>query len=295
MTTSARPTRTGLRLMTVHAHPDDESSKGAATLVKYTREGAGILVCTMTGGERGDVLNPRLDRPEVWAELPERRRREMARAREILGVDQKFLGFTDSGLPKDGEELPEGCFARQPLQTAARPLVEAIRAFRPHVVVTYDENGGYPHPDHIKTNQVAVEAFEAAGDAARYPGTGEAWQPQKLYYTCAFNKEYFEAIDKAMTGAGLDSPARAVLDNWPDAWPTWEATTRVECAEYFPVRRAALLAHETQVDPDGPELSCPLELEAAAWPTEDYHLVASHVPSALPEDDLFAGVSADGR
>ena len=87
MTTFLPPDRTGLRLMAVHAHPDDESSKGAATLVKYVREGAEVLVCTMTGGERGDVLNPRLDRPEVRAELPERRRREMARAREILGVE----------------------------------------------------------------------------------------------------------------------------------------------------------------------------------------------------------------
>ncbi|WP_258052912.1 mycothiol conjugate amidase Mca [Streptomyces sp. Ru73] len=295
MTATVRPSRSGLRLMTVHAHPDDESSKGAATLVKYAREGAEVLVCTMTGGERGDVLNPRLDTPEVRAELPERRRKEMARAREILGVDQEFLGFVDSGMPPEDGELPDGCFARQPLETAARPLVAAVRAFRPHVVVTYDENGGYPHPDHIKTHQVTVEAFEAAADPGRYPGTGDPWQPLKLYYTCAFNKEYFEAIDAAMTGAGLDSPARGLLDDWPDSWPTWETTTRVACAEYFPVRRAALLAHETQVDPDGPELSCPMDLEAAAWPTEDYHLAASHVRTELPEDDLFHGVSPEPR
>ncbi|MFJ5712548.1 MULTISPECIES: mycothiol conjugate amidase Mca [unclassified Streptomyces] len=290
MTTSHRPDRTGLRLMTVHAHPDDESSKGAATLVKYVREGAEVLVCTMTGGERGDVLNPRLDRPEVWAELPERRRREMARAREILGVEQRFLGFVDSGMPGAGEELPEGCFALQPLEDAARPLVEAVRAFRPHVIVTYDENGGYPHPDHLMTHKVSVEAFTAAGDPLRYPGTGDAWQPLKLYYTCAFNKDYFVAIDTAMRAAGLDSPAADLLENWPEAWPTWEVTSSVECAEYFPERRAALLAHETQVNPDGPELSCPMDLEAKAWPTEDYHLVVSHVPTELPEHDLFTGV-----
>jgi mycothiol S-conjugate amidase len=293
MTTSPRPTRAGLRLMSVHAHPDDESSKGAATLVKYRREGAEVLVCTMTGGERGDVLNPRLDRPEVWATLPERRRREMARAREILGVDQRFLGFTDSGLPKDGAELPADCFALQPLDVAARPLVAAVREFRPHVLVTYDENGGYPHPDHVRTHQVSVEAFHSAGDPARYPGTGAAWQPLKLYYTCAFSKDYFVAIDAAMTAAGLDSPAGELLKDWPDQWPTWPATTRVECVEYFPVRRAALLAHETQVNPDGPELSCPMDLEAAAWPTEDYHLVTSHVPTELPETDLFAGIEPD--
>ncbi|MER7009595.1 mycothiol conjugate amidase Mca [Dactylosporangium sp. NPDC000555] len=280
--------------MSVHAHPDDESSKGAATLVKYRKEGASALVCTMTGGERGDVLNPRLDRPEVWRELPARRRAEMERARRILGVEQRFLGFTDSGLPKAGRPLPADCFAVQPLEVAARPLVAAVREFRPHVLVTYDENGGYPHPDHIMANRAGVEAFHVAGDPGRYPGTGDPWQPLKLYYTCAFSKEYFTAIDAAMTGAGLDSPARAILDDWPAGWPTWPITTQVECAEYFPVRRAALLAHETQVNPDGPELSCPLELEMRAWPTEDYHLVTSAVPTQQPEHDLFAGVRPDG-
>ncbi|WP_405577935.1 mycothiol conjugate amidase Mca [Streptomyces sp. NBC_01190] len=292
MPASPRPPRAGRRLMSVHAHPDDESSKGAATLVKYLREGAEVLVCTMTGGERGAVLNPRLDRPEVWAELPERRRKEMDRARQILGIDQRFLGFVDSGLPKDDEELPSGCFALQPLEKATRPLVAAVRAFRPEVIVTYDENGGYPHPDHIMTNRVAVEAFHAAGDPDRFPGTGDPWQPLKLYYTCAFNKAYFQAIDAAMRGAGLHSPAGEVLADWPENWPTWEVTTSVRCAEYFPVRRAALLSHETQVNPDGPELSCPMDLEAAVWPTEDYHLVSSRVPTGLPETDLFAGLAA---
>jgi mycothiol S-conjugate amidase len=277
-----------MRLLTVHAHPDDESSKGAATLVKYVHEGADVLVATMTGGERGDVLNPRLDRPEIRAELPERRRQEMERARRILGVRQRFLGFVDSGMP--AAELPDGCFALVPVETATRALVALIREFRPHVVVTYDPNGGYPHPDHVRTHEVGVAAFEAAGDPARFPGAGPPWQPAKLYYQCAFSRAYFEAIVAAMAGAGLETPAQAVLDEWPADWPTWATTTRVECAEYFPVRRAALLAHETQVNPDGPELACPMDLEAAAWPTEDYHLAISRVPVELPEDDLFAGV-----
>ncbi|AGL18968.1 mycothiol conjugate amidase Mca [Actinoplanes sp. N902-109] len=292
MTRPARGDLSGLRLLTVHAHPDDESSKGAATLVKYARAGAGVLICTMTGGERGDVLNPALDRPEVRAGLPARRRAEMARAREILGVRQRFLGFVDSGLPRNGEPVPADGFAVQPLEVATRALVAAVREFRPHVLVTYDENGGYPHPDHIRTNRVAVAAFHAAGDVHEYPDAGPVWSPSKLYYTCAFNRDYFVAIDAAMTAAGLDSPARVVLDTWPRDWPAWEVTTRVECAEYFPVRRAALLAHETQVDPAGPELSCPLGLEMKAWPTEDYHLVCSAVPTELPEDDLFAGIVA---
>ncbi|PWI44373.1 mycothiol conjugate amidase Mca [Streptomyces sp. ICBB 8177] len=279
--------------MAVHAHPDDESSKGAATLTRYADEGADVLVCTMTGGERGDVLNPAMDRPEVWADLPRLRKLEMERARQILGVRQSFMGFTDSGLPKNGEPLPEGCFALVPLETAARPLVEAIRSFRPHVVVTYDENGGYPHPDHIRTHQVAVEAFTAAADPERYPDAGEPWRPLKLYYTLAFSKAYFRAIYEAMTAAGLESPHGEVLKELADVEEKWEITTQVECAEWFPRRLAALLAHETQVNPDGPERSCPLEIEQSAWPTEDYHLARSVVETELPEDDLFAGITPD--
>src|ERR1700677_5144226 len=156
--------QTQFRLMAVHAHPDDESSKGADTMARYVSEGAQVLVCTLTGGERGDILNA--DRV---------RREEMARAREILGVQQNFLGFVDSGLPEGDPKppLPEGCFAVTPLAEAAAPLVRAVREFRPHVMLTYDENGGYPHRDHVMTHQVSVAAFEAAGDPDAYPDCGE--------------------------------------------------------------------------------------------------------------------------
>src|ERR1700748_3808774 len=158
-----------LRLMAVHAHPDDESSKGAATMARYVREGVQVLVCTLTGGERGDILNPAMDRPEIKADIAAVRRAEMARAREILGVEQPFLGFVDSGLPEGDPKppLPEGSFGLVPLHEAAAPLVRLMRDFRPHVILTYDEKGGHPHPDHIKTHQVAVEAFEAAADPDR--------------------------------------------------------------------------------------------------------------------------------
>src|ERR1700733_16303192 len=177
--------------MAVHAHPDDESSKGAATMARYARQGVEVLVATMTGGERGSILNPAMDRPEVLANLSSIRRAEMARARQILGVEQRFLGFIDSGLPEGDPKppLPEGSFGLVPLPEAAAPLVGLVREFRPHVILTYDENGGYPHPDHIKTHQVAVEAFEAAADPDRYPGTGNPWQPLKLYYFATFHKD----------------------------------------------------------------------------------------------------------
>jgi mycothiol S-conjugate amidase len=138
-----------LRLMAVHAHPDDESSKGAATMARYAREGVEVLVCTMTGGERGDILNKAMERPEVRANLAAVRRQEMNNAREILGVRQAFMGFVDSGLPEGDPKppLPEGCFALTAIEQAAAPLVRAVREFQPHVMLTYDESGGYPHPD----------------------------------------------------------------------------------------------------------------------------------------------------
>ena len=285
-----------LRLMAVHAHPDDESSKGAATMARYVREGAEVLVCTLTGGERGDILNKAMERPEVRADLPAVRRAEMDRAREILGVQQRFLGFVDSGLPEGDPlpPLPEGCFALHPLEVAAAPLVAAVREFRPHVILTYDENGGYPHPDHIKTHEVAIEAFEAAADPERYPDCGEPWQPLKLYYFVTFHRAKFMALHDEMLRRGVESPYAERLEEWLDdedgGRPRHEITSRIACGDYFEIRDQALLAHATQVDPDGGWFACPVEVQRAAWPTEDYHLARSVVDAGQSEDDLFAGI-----
>jgi mycothiol S-conjugate amidase len=289
-----------LRLMAVHAHPDDESSKGAATMARYAREGVEVLVCTMTGGERGDILNPAMDRPEVKADLANIRREEMARAREILGVGQRFLGFIDSGLPEGDPKppLPAGCFALTPLAEAAAPLVQAVREFRPHVILTYDESGGYPHPDHIKAHQVAVEAFEAAADPDKYPGRGEPWQPLKMYYFVSFHQAKYVAMHEEMLRRGMDSPYTKIFAEWQErarkraelGIRELEITTKVPVAAYFEIRDQALLAHATQIDPNSSWFACPLEVQRAAWPTEDYHLARSLVDTELPEDDLFAGV-----
>jgi mycothiol S-conjugate amidase len=284
----------GLRLLAVHAHPDDESSKGAATMARYAREGVDVLVATLTGGERGDILNKAMERPDIRANLPAVRRAEMARAREILGVQQQFLGFVDSGLPEGDPlpPLPEGCFALQPLQVAAGPLVALVREFRPHVIVTYDENGGYPHPDHVKSHEVAIEAFEAAADPDRYPDCGEPWQPAKLYYFATFHKARLTALHEEMLRRGLESPYGERLSEWVDNpdHPPLEITTRVTCADYFEVRDQALIAHATQIDPEGGWFAVPREVQRAAWPTEDFHLARSVVDTEVPEEDLFAGV-----
>jgi mycothiol S-conjugate amidase len=283
-----------LRLMSVHAHPDDESSKGAATMARYVAEGHEVMVVTCTGGERGSVLNPAMDRPEVHTNMPAIRRQEMANAAEILGVQHRWLGFVDSGLP-EGEpmpQLPEGCFAMVPLEAATEALVNVMRDFRPHVVVTYDENGGYPHPDHIRCHEVSVAAFEAAGDPERYPDAGEPWQPLKLYYTHGFSRSRMQAFHDELMARGLESPYTEWLDKWnPDRGDVMErVTTRVQCGDYFEVRDAALKAHATQIDPNSRWFAVPMDVQRGVWPTEDYELARSLVDTTLPEDDLFAGV-----
>ena len=245
---------TSLRLLTVHAHPDDESSKGAATVARYVAEGHDVMVVTCTGGEAGSILNPAMDRPEVLANMTAIRREEMARAAEILGVQHRWLGFIDSGLPEGDPKppLPEGCFALVDDEKATAPLVAVIREFRPHVVVTYDENGGYPHPDHIKTHVISVAAFDAAGDPERYPDAGEPWTPLKLYYSHGFSRARVLAFHEALLARGMESPYEEWVKNWttdrPD--PEERVTTRVQCADWFDVRDRALMAH---ADPDRPD------------------------------------------
>jgi mycothiol S-conjugate amidase len=289
-----------LRLMTVHAHPDDESSKGAATCARYVAEGVDVMVVTCTGGEAGSILNPAMDRPEVLADMMGVRRAEMARAAEILGVQHRWLGFVDSGLPEGDPPppLPEGCFALQPLEVPTEALVRVMREFRPHVVVTYDENGGYPHPDHIRCHEVSMAAWEACGDPDRFPDAGEPWQPLKLYYSHGFSKARTVAFHEALLAAGMESPWAEWLERWdaaerPD--PGTRVTTRVRCAEYFPVRDQALIAHATQIDPNGRWFSMPMEMQQRIWPTEDYELARSLVgdpaqTESTEDGDLFAGV-----
>ena len=282
-----------LRLMAVHAHPDDESSKGAAAMAKYAAEGVDVLVVTCTGGERGSVLNPKLDRPEVWENIATIRRAEMDRAREILGVRQAWLGFVDSGYPEGDPlpPLPEGCFGLVDPQEAAGPLVKLIREFRPHVITTYDEQGGYPHPDHVMTHNISVVAFDAAADATRFPDLGAPWQAQKLYYNMGWSRARMLLLHEAMLEATGESPYTEWMKNWEDRPDRGDRiTTRVPCGEYFEIRDDALRAHATQVDPDGFWFATPLTLQQKIWPTEDFELARSFVETSKPEDDLFAGV-----
>lgn len=280
-----------LRLLHVHAHPDDESSKGAATTARYVAEGVRVMVATCTGGERGTILNSRLDTPENRADIARLRRAEMAEAASILGIEHVWLGFVDSGLPGRGEPLPPGCFALMEPDEAAGPLVRVIREFRPHVLTTYDERGGYPHPDHVMCHRVSMAAVRDAADAASWPEHGPAWEVPKVYYDMSLHRARFAALDAAMHEHGLGRPFADWLARWAeDPEQASRLTTFIPCADWFGVRDAALRAHATQVDPEGEWFRVPAAIERVGWPTEDYQLVSSTVATTVPETDLFAGL-----
>jgi mycothiol S-conjugate amidase len=271
--------------MAVHAHPDDEASKGAATSAKYRAEGVEVMVVTCTGGERGDVLNPKAQ-PDVDRNgLPAVRRAEMAESARILDVQHAWLGFIDSGFPENGEPVPPESFAALPLADVAAPLTALIREFRPHVITTYDENGGYPHPDHIRTHEVTMAAVR---DAAQGP---DAWSVSKVYYHQQFSRRRVEALHLAMIDADLESPYHDWLERISEAPDDADRiTTKIPASEYFDVRDRALLAHRTQIDPEGMWFAVPRELERQIWSTEDFELAFTAVETTLPEDDLFQGL-----
>jgi mycothiol S-conjugate amidase len=283
------------RLLAVHAHPDDESSKGAATYAYYRSRGAEVLVVSCTGGERGSILNDGLE-PKAHAErdMAGLRTLEMQRAQAAMGIEHVWLGYQDSGLPENGEAVPPLSFATIPLEHSAEPLVRVIRRFKPHVLVAYDENGGYPHPDHIRAHEVAVYAMRAAADAGRYPDAGEAWSVLKLYYDRIFNLPRMRKIYETLTSEDhsvLAAEVAQILEWWADR-PD-QATTHIPCAEFFDVRDEALRSHASQVAPDSTFFFLPNAVQRRAWPFEDFQLVESRVETTFPEDDLFAGIPVE--
>ena len=279
-----------LCLLTVHAHPDDEASKGAGTVARYHADGVRTVLVCCTGGEAGDILNPAMDQPEVRDNLPAVRREELDRAAKVIGYDEVvMLGYRDSGMPEtDHNEHPE-CFAQADFREAVGRLVTVIRRERPQVIVTYgDDHRGYPHPDHIRVHDISVAAFEAAADPEAYAWTGPPWQASKLYYT-VWSRKRILAMHEKFLELGLESP-------FDDRWfkrPSQEEkiTTSISLEGFEDVRREALIAHATQVDPTSKFwFGIPPEVQREIHPFDEYILAHSHVETEKPEDDLFAGV-----
>ncbi len=283
-------TSTDLALLTVHAHPDDEASKGAPTVARYRAEGIPATLVCCTGGEAGDILNPAMDRPEVRADLAKVRRAELEASAAVIGYREVvLLGYRDSGMPGSEANTRPGAFANVDHDEAVGRLVAVIRRARPQVVVTYgDDQQGYPHPDHLRVHDVSVAAFDRSGDPAWYPESGAPWAPSKLYYT-VWSRRRFELMHRAFLDLDLESP---FTDEW-FARPSQDAriTTTLDVTDHHDVRWEALLAHATQVDPSSPFwFGLPREVARTIHPYDDYILARSTVGTDLPEDDLFAGL-----
>ncbi|CAN5787636.1 mycothiol conjugate amidase Mca [soil metagenome] len=287
---SARDVAQQLCLMTVHAHPDDEASKGAATVARARADGVRRVLVCFTGGEQGEILNPAMDTPEVRERLAEVRMEELADSMAVIGYDDLvLLGYRDSGMAGDPANDDPRCFARADHDEAVGRLVRAIREHRPQVLVIYgDDQRGYPHPDHLRVHEIGVAAFEAAGDPQVFPDAGDPWQPLKLYYT-VWSKARILAAHERFLALGLESP---FTDEWferPDQDD--RITTSVDISDFADVRPRALLAHRTQVDPDSTMwFGLPPEEDRTVHPYDEYVLARCLVESPLPEDDLFAGV-----
>jgi mycothiol S-conjugate amidase len=286
-----------LHAMFVHAHPDDESSKGAATMARYAKEGHRISVVTLTDGGQGDILNPAMDRPGVRERMTDLRKEELARALEILGVtDHYAFGYPDSGYVEDfdgdGSALAADAFFNMPVETVVERLVALIRSERPDVLVTYPQDGGYPHPDHIRCHDVSAAAYHAAADSTRFPDAGPAWEVAKLYYVGVFTRRGLEALHRACLDRDIESPFGQWLEHWdPDHQdPT---TTRIDVGDYLSTARQALIAHATQIDPDGGWFVLPEEVIREVYPYEEFQLADSRVTTSVPEDSLFAGIDPD--
>ena len=262
-------------------------------MARYAKEGYRISVVTLTDGGQGDILNPAMDRPGVRDRIMELRQEELARALEILGVTDHFpFGYPDSGYVEDfagdGSQLADDAFFNVPVDEVIGRLVALVRREHPSVLLTYPEGGGYPHPDHIRCHDVTVAAYHAAADPTQYPEAGPPWDVAKLYYMGVWTKRRAQQLHQACVDRGIESPFAEWLAKWEDdSDPT---TTFVGVGDFLSTARQALLAHATQIDPEGRWFALPEELMREVYPYEEFELADSRVPVDIPEDSLFVGI-----
>lgn len=283
-----------LTLMIVHAHPDDEVIGSGGTLMHYHDQGLQTVLVTATLGEEGEIVDPELNTPDIKARLGEVRLEELRQAVSILNISQlELLGYRDSGMDgRESNQHPECCHMAD-LDEATERLVRLVRRHRPQVLVSYNEQGGYGHPDHIACYKITLAAFDAAGDPARYPEAGPPWTPLKLYMMMSpreRRRRGWELLREHGFKTPLDNPD---FDITRFTVPDELVTTEIDISEYVDRKTAALRVHRTQIAADGPWLSGPDDIRRELFGKEFFTLVAARVP--LPErdgreTDLFAGI-----
>ena len=304
--------------MTVHAHPDDEVVFTGGTLLLYHNRGVKTVLITATGGEEGEIHDPDLDPEEAKPRLGEIRREELRRGTEILKIDHvELLNYRDSGMAGTDSNKREDNFHNADLEEATQKVVRLVREHKPQILITYDENGAYGHPDHIKCNVITQAAFEKAGDAQYSPELGEPWQPLKLYYT-HWPEENWKQAREMFIERGLKWPwdneeeqasvdpehlsdeealvehaekvEEAKEEGKPPEYVPPPVTTRVNVRDVFRQKRDATQVHRTQFDPNGLFNTMPEDIAQVAFGEEHYSLIASRVSAPEQEDDLLAGI-----
>jgi N-acetyl-1-D-myo-inositol-2-amino-2-deoxy-alpha-D-glucopyranoside deacetylase len=288
-----------LTLMTVHAHPDDEAIGTGGILARYAAEGVQTVLVTCTRGEVGEIVDPTVARPDNLTEV---REVELRAACAILRVSAlHYLGYRDSGMAGTPDNDDPRCFWRADLDEATGRLVALVRRHRPQVLVTYDANGFYGHPDHIQAHRVTVAAYEAAGDPTRYPEQGLApWAPQKLYYT-AVPHSGIRSLGQRLRELGIESPLPEDPAEMPWGTPDEEVTTAVDTRAYAAAKREALAVHRSQVGAENFFLKLPPGVWTEIMGVEFFSRAACRVPlpplaggaDATREDDLFSGLRGE--
>jgi N-acetyl-1-D-myo-inositol-2-amino-2-deoxy-alpha-D-glucopyranoside deacetylase len=289
------------RLLLVHAHPDDESIGTGATMAKYVAEGAHVTLVTCTLGELGEIIPPGLAHLAADREdrLGEYRIGELNAACAALGVtDHRFLGgagrWRDSGMMGLPDNDDPRCFWQADVEVAARELAAVIREVRPHVMISYDDNGFYGHPDHVQAHRVAWRAFRLAGDPAA--GCAPPWPVTKFYATATPRSALADAIKAMDGGAGCGDgrvPEDFDVPGCPDdlpCVPDEQVTTEIDASSYLDAKLAAMRAHATQIAVDGRFYALSNHVAQRASGVEYYTLLAGPRTDGR-EDDLFAGVT----
>jgi N-acetyl-1-D-myo-inositol-2-amino-2-deoxy-alpha-D-glucopyranoside deacetylase len=286
-------------LMAVHAHPDDEVFGTGGLLARYSREGVRTVLVTATRGEVGEIVDPDLDeagKEAVSKELGKVREKELRDSVAVLGVNElRFLEYQDSGMAGTEPNTNPHSFHQANFDEAVKRVVKLIREFQPQVIVTYNEWGGYGHPDHVQAHRVTVAAFHAAGEPRFYPDLElPAWKPSKLYYTLV-PKSLFSQAAKMAKELNIDGPwnnpefdAAAIMGDADEL-----VTTRIDSRQYFDVKKKALVAHKTQISPDNFMLKMPDEMMREGMGVESFHLAHGKLvvnPETGLEDDIFAGL-----
>ncbi|WP_329122370.1 N-acetyl-1-D-myo-inositol-2-amino-2-deoxy-alpha-D-glucopyranoside deacetylase [Streptomyces sp. NBC_01465] len=286
------------RLLLVHAHPDDESINNGATMAKYAAEGALVTLVTCTLGEEGEVIPPELAHlaPDQEDCLGPHRIGELAAAMKELGVtDHRFLGgpgrFRDSGMMGVEQNHRDGAFWNTDVDEAATDLVEVVRSVRPQVLVTYDPDGGYGHPDHIQAHRVAMRAADLAAETAFRRDLGEPHTISKIYWNRVPRPVAEEGFAR-LREAGTEFPGIAEIGDVPGVVDDALVTAEIDGEPYREQKTAAMRAHATQVAVDGPFFALSNDLGQPLFAREYYQLVrgASGAPEGERETDLFAGV-----